>query len=159
MRKLFIIPVLSALMLVGMPAATHAEGSLNLGAIVCTKGDIPFGKTYVLYSEQEMDCTYYGVGGPQKYKGKEGILLGVDLQYRQSESMTYFVLGGTWDAAKSLEGNYIGVQASATVGIGATAQVGLIGVGSNISLIPLGLGGGIGFGVSGGISHLSLKRI
>ncbi|HEB79095.1 MAG TPA: DUF992 domain-containing protein [Rhodospirillales bacterium] len=157
MRKLLMILVLPVIMLAATPSASHAEGGLNLGSIVCVKGDHPFGATYLFYSEQEMDCTYYGVGGPQKYTAKEGILLGIDLQYRDSESMTFFVLGGSWDASKSLEGDYIGVQASATAGVGVTVQAGLIGIGTNITLIPFGLGGGIGIGVSGGLSHLNLE--
>ena len=56
MRKFIISLVLPLLFLAGTPSTSQAEGSLNLGSLVCIKGDNPFGKTYVLYSEQEMDA-------------------------------------------------------------------------------------------------------
>ena len=158
MRKLILL-MLPVLMLLGGGSAALAEGGAVLGSIVCTKSENFNGKSYLVFSQQDMDCTYHGVGGPQKYKGVEGILLGIDLEGRYKESMTFFVIGGTWKDAASLEGKYIGVQVSASAIVGVTVQGGLVGVGNNITLVPLGLGGGIGLGANAGLSYLSLTSV
>ncbi|MBF0095042.1 MAG: DUF992 domain-containing protein [Alphaproteobacteria bacterium] len=159
LRKVLMFAALSVLLSVSVPAPASADGSFTLGSIVCTKEGNENGPSYLIFSYQEVDCVYHGVGGPQKYDGVQGILLGVDVGERYQDIMTYEVVGGAWEAKAPLEGKYVGVQASATVGIGPTVQVGLVGVGNGLTLVPVGLGGGIGLGASGGLSYLTLTPV
>ncbi|TAN56908.1 MAG: DUF992 domain-containing protein [Magnetospirillum sp.] len=132
-----------------------AEGGVVLGVLTCTKTGA--GVTYVVHSSNPVECTYNGVGGPQKYTGKDGILFGIDLEIERMAGMGYLVIGGTWKDKSSLEGAFVGAKVSATLGVGVAAQAGLGGVGNDISLVPLGLGGQVGIGATAGISYLSIQ--
>jgi len=137
-------------------AATEAkaEGNLVLGVLSCTKSGT--GTTYFLYSRIPVTCTYEGAGGIQKYVGTRGILFGVDAEMEPASGVGYFVVGGSWKDKDSLAGTFVGVQASATVGVGPTVQAGLAGAGNDFSLVPIGLGGQTGIGFTGGISYLTI---
>jgi hypothetical protein len=135
---------------------SKADGTAILGFLVCQKSGS--GMTYLLFSTHPVTCTYEGVAGPQTYTGTSGIGLGVDLEFDQNAAMAYLVMGGSTTAKNNLEGVYIGVKASATVGVGLAVQGGLAGAGNNITLVPAGLGGQFaGFGAAGGISYVSIK--
>ena len=138
-------------------SSTATAGNVNLGALVCDKSG--YGVSFLLYSFEDVECTYHGVGGPQNYTGKSGILIGVDLEGRYKNSMVYMVMGGAWYGADQLAGYYTGVKVSASVGVGPTVQAGLGGAGSGISLVPLSFGGSIGLGVAGGVSYLTLSLV
>ena len=158
-KKMLLSAVVPVLLAAGVPTDAKASGGFNLGSIVCKKADNENGQSYFFFSYQEVDCVYYGVGGTQKYDGVQGILFGVDIGTHYSDVMTYEVVGGSWDSKNPLEGAYAGVQASAIIGIGPTVQGGLFGAGNGVSLLPLGLGGAFGVGVSGGLSYLTLTAI
>jgi hypothetical protein len=57
----------------------------------------------------------------------------------------------------ALEGGYGGVSASATVGVGAGANVLLGGFDRSIALQPISIEGNTGLNVAAGIGALSLK--
>jgi hypothetical protein len=136
-------------------SSTATAGNVNLGALVCDKSG--YGVSFILYSFEDVECTYHGIGGPQNYTGKSGILIGVDLEGRYQNRLVYMVMGGAWYGADQLAGYYTGVKVSASVGVGPTVQAGLGGAGSGISLVPLSFGGSIGLGAAGGISYLTLS--
>jgi hypothetical protein len=135
---------------------TKADGTAVLGFLVCQKTGS--GMTYLFFSSHPVTCTYEGVAGPQTVTGTSGIGFGVDLEFDQNAAMAYLVMGGSTTAKNNLEGLYVGVKASATVGVGLAVQGGLVGAGNNITLVPVGLGGQFaGFGAAGGISYVSVK--
>ncbi len=137
--------------------AARADGSPILGFLTCTKTGP--GNTYVVFSKNPVACTYNGVGGPQDYTGISGILLGLDLEYENWATMIYAVIGGTDVVPGGLAGAYGGAKASVTVGVGPTVQGGLFGAGNGFELVPLGLGGQIGAGVTGGIGYLQISFV
>jgi len=154
--KKWIVPAVAVMTAIfGVTSEAKAEGGVVLGMLSCSKTGT--GITYVVHSSNPVECTYNGVGGPQKYTGKSGILFGIDLEIEQLAGMGYLVVGGTWTDKASLEGDYIGAEASVTVGLGLAAQAGLGGVGNDVSLIPVGLGGQVGIGATAGISYLSIN--
>jgi outer membrane protein OmpA-like peptidoglycan-associated protein len=134
-----------------------ADGMGILGFLTCTKTGP--GMTYLVFSRIPVDCTYNGVGGPQNYTGRSGILLGVDLEYEQQAALIYAVIGGSSVSPGGLAGSYGGVKASATVGIGPALQGGLAGIGNGFELVPLGFGGQVGVGVTGGIGYLQITYV
>ncbi|MEI7609480.1 MAG: DUF992 domain-containing protein [Rhodospirillaceae bacterium] len=131
-----------------------ADGALVLGSLTCTKSGQ--GITYVVFSSNPVECTYNGVGGPLTYTGTSGIALGVDLEIEQQAVFSFLVVGGGTADKNALTGTYVGVKASATVGGGITAQAGLGGAGNGFSLVPVGLGGQVGIGVTAGVSYLQI---
>jgi hypothetical protein len=152
MKKL-LLAASAALALVSFAGApAHAEGVVA-GTLTCTKTGT--GTTYVLYSSVPVECVYNGAGGTSKYKGTSGILLGVDLEWEHVAGATYVVLGGA-GTKSPLDGYYVGARASATPGLGLSVQAGLAGAGNGFELVPVGIGGQAGVGVTAGIGYLSL---
>jgi hypothetical protein len=155
MKKWIASALFAAAATVCLAGEAKAEGGAVLGVLTCTKTGT--GTTYVLHSRNPVECTYEGVGGQQKYTGIDGILLGVDLEIEKYAGMAYLVIGATWTDKSSLEGTFIGAKASVTPGLGVAAQAGLGGLGNDISLVPVGLGGQVGIGVTAGISYLRIE--
>lgn len=157
MKKL-ITTICAALVAFGIMAAggvARADGTAILGLLTCTKTGL--GDTYVVFSRIPVACSYQGVGGPQDYTGVSGILLGVDLEIEREAAMVYSVIGGTGVNPGGLAGTYVGAKASATVGVGPAVQGGLAGAGNGFWLVPLGLGGQVGIGATGGIAYLQIE--
>jgi hypothetical protein len=154
MKKVLMSLVVAITMLFAAGEQAKADGDVILGALTCIKSGP--GVTYVLFSKFPVTCTYNGVDpSPQTYTGISGILLGLDLEWEPQGAMVYLVLGGA-NTAPDLAGDYAGIKASMTIGAGPQAQAGLMGFGNGIELVPLGLGGQLGAGVTGGIGYLQL---
>ncbi len=156
MKKLAVALMTTLAVMAASVSESRADGTLILGTLACHKTGP--GQTYLIFSTHPVRCTYEGVGGPQAYAGTSGIALGVDLDFGQQAGMAYLVMGGSSVAKDSLVGTFVGGKASATVGLGLSAQAGLAGAGNNFTLVPFGLGGqAMGFGASAGIGYLQLK--
>ena len=97
--------------------------------------------------------------GTTKTLRKIARALGVDLEWNDSEVVTYAVFGLSGDVRPgehALTGEYVGAEASATAGVGLGVRT-LIGAGNNhITLQPLGIKTGTGFGAAAGLSFLHL---
>jgi len=154
MKKVLLSLVVAITMLFAAGEQAKADGDDILGVLTCVKSGP--GVTYVLFSKFPVNCTYNGVDpSPQSYTGISGILLGLDLEWEPQGAMVYLVLGGA-STQPDLAGDYAGVKASVTIGAGPQAQAGLLGFGNGIELVPLGLGGQLGAGFTGGIGYLQL---
>lgn len=154
MKKWIASTVVALATLFAFGHEARAEGGVVLGVLTCSKSGA--GITYVLHSRNPVTCEYNGVGGPSKYTGKSGILFGVDLEIEHMDGMAYLVIGGTATDKNSLQGYYVGAKASVTVGVGLAAQAGLVGVGNDFVLVPVGLGGQIGIGATAGIAYVDI---
>ncbi len=156
MRKLItaICAAFVAFGIIASAGAAHADGTFILGFLTCAKTGP--GDTFVVFSRIPVSCHYDGVGGPQDYTGTSGILLGIDLEIENEAAMVYSVIGGTGVNPGGLAGTYVGAKASVTVGAGPAVQGGLAGAGNGFELVPLGLGGQLGVGVTGGIAYLQI---
>ncbi len=155
MKKLLIATVAALGFTFTMAPEAKADGTVILGLLTCSKTGK--GQTYLVYSSVPVECTYSGVGGPQSYTGSSGIGFGIDLEFEEMAGIAYLVIGGSGTSKGSLDGLYLGAKASATLGIGPSAQAGLAGAGNGFSLVPLGLGGQVGIGATAGISYLRLN--
>jgi hypothetical protein len=155
MKKWIASSVVALAALFAFGTEARAEGGVVLGVLTCSKTGT--GVTYVVHSSTPVSCEYNGVGGPSKYTGTSGILFGIDLEMEHMAGMGYLVIGGTATDKNSLEGYYVGAKASITAGLGLAAQAGLAGVGNDIVLVPVGLGGQIGIGATAGLSYVNMK--
>jgi hypothetical protein len=134
----------------------HAQDGV-FGVLTCQKDANAANQTYIFHSRQPVTCEYEGAGAKRTYQGSSGILIGVDLEYKDQDVMGYLVMGAG-KAPDSLVGSYIGAKAAVKLGIGPSAQLGLGGGGNGVMLVPLGLGGGVGLGASIGIAYLDLTK-
>lgn len=152
-----VIGVAATIFVPGGEARADDGGLAILGHLDCTKTGP--GSTYVLFSKIPVDCSYSGAGGPQRYTGISGILIGVDLEIERQAEMNYIVFGRGSVNPGGLAGSYIGGKASATLGVGPAVQGGLGGAGNGFELVPFGFGGQIGGGVTGGLGYLQITFV
>ncbi len=141
------------------PASADNQGGIKIGILNCT--EVPgTGVNLLFHSSTEVECVLRSAEGTESYTGKTGIGLGVDLEWSASKAISYAVFGVTDDVRvgnHALAGSYVGAKASATAGVGIGAQV-LVGAGpKSITLQPLAVEVGTGFGAAAGLAYLSLE--
>ena len=164
MKKAYFAAAAVTALLVG--SAGHAqekqevkkEDGAVLGVLMCQKDPNTSGFTLLVTSRHPVTCDYAGVGKPRTYEGTSGIFFGIDLEYQMEDGMSYFVVGAG-GPPDSLLGFYAGAKASVRVGGGVSVQAGLGGAGNGVFLVPMGFGGGVGAGFSGGVSFLELTKV
>ena len=84
---------------------------------------------------------------------------GVDIGYTKAGVLVWGVVAPTSSLKPgALEGHYAGATASATVGIGAGANVLVGGFDQSIALQPVSIEGNTGLNVAAGIGAITLKH-
>jgi hypothetical protein len=134
-----------------MPAqAAHVQ----IGVLTCK---VAGGVGFVFGSSKEMECKFEGInGGREPYHGSI-TKFGVDLGFTGSSYMVWTVFAPAKDVpAGALAGNYGGLSAEATVGLGVGANALLGGFKNSIALQPLSGQLQEGLNIAVGISELSL---
>jgi len=139
--------------ILGTPA--QAQG-IQVGVLTC---NVASGFGFVFGSSRAVNCTYSPTGGggpPQHYVGAIN-KFGVDIGYLQGGVIVWGVVSPTANLAPgSLSGTYAGATGSATVGVGAGANVLIGGSGDSIALQPVSIEGTTGLNVAAGIAEMSL---
>jgi hypothetical protein len=153
-RKLVVALAWTISMLVlGVPA--YAQGGVQIGTLTCS---VAGGWGFVFGSSKAIRCTLARAGGrPEHYAGSIN-KFGVDIGYTQAGVLVWGVLAPTANLAPGvLSGNYVGATGSATVGVGAGANVLVGGSHRTISLQPVSIEGNTGLNVAAGIGAMSLR--
>ena len=139
--------------ILGTPA--QAQG-VQVGVLTC---NVASGFGFVFGSSRAVNCTYSPTGGggpPQHYVGAIN-KFGVDIGYLQGGVIVWGVIAPTANIAPgSLSGTYAGATGSATVGVGAGANVLVGGSGNSIALQPVSIEGTTGLNVAAGIAEMTL---
>jgi hypothetical protein len=137
----------------GGPA--HAQGGVQVGTLTC---NVSGGWGFVFGSSKAVRCTFSHPGGPPEHYAGSINKFGVDIGYTQGGVLVWGVFAPTANLAPgTLSGNYGGVTGSATVGVGAGANVLVGGSNRTISLQPLSIEGNTGLNVAAGIGSISLR--
>jgi hypothetical protein len=136
----------------GGPA--HAQGGVQVGTLTC---NVAAGWGFVFGSSKAVRCTFARAGGrPEHYTGSIN-KFGVDIGYTQGGVLVWGVFAPTADLAPgALSGSYVGATGSATVGVGAGANVLIGGSNRTISLQPVSIEGNTGLNVAAGIGSITL---
>ena len=153
-RKLLVALAWAISMLVlGAPA--YAQGGVRIGTLTCS---VAGGWGFVFGSSKAIRCTLAPGGGrPEHYAGSIN-KFGVDIGYTQGGVLVWGVFAPTANLAPgALSGNYVGATGSATVGVGAGANVLVGGSNRTISLQPVSIEGNTGLNVAAGIGAMSLR--
>ena len=134
------------------PARAHG---VQIGVLTC---NVSSGFGFIVGSSRAVDCTFSSPNGPpQHYIGSIN-KVGVDIGYLQSGIMVWSVVAPTVDFAPgSLSGSYGGVTASATVGIGAGANVLVGGSNNSIALQPVSVECTTGLNVVAGVAEMTVN--
>jgi hypothetical protein len=142
----------AGILIPGAPA--RAQGT-KVGTLTC---NVASGWGFVFGSSKALHCTFTpGPGQPENYAGTIN-KFGVDIGYTQGGVLVWAVLAPTANLASgALSGNYVGATGSATVGVGAGANILVGGSNSTISLQPVSLEGNTGLNVAAGVGSITLR--
>jgi Protein of unknown function (DUF992) len=137
----------------GGPA--HAQSGVRVGTLTC---NVAGGWGFVFGSSKALRCTFAHPGGrPEHYAGSIN-KFGVDIGYTEGGVLVWGVFAPTAGVAPgALSGSYVGATGSATVGVGAGANVLVGGSNRTISLQPVSIEGNTGLNVAAGIGSITLR--
>jgi len=132
----------------------RAQGGAQIGTLTC---NVASGWGFVFGSSRALRCVFAGSGRTEHYAGSIQ-RFGVDIGFTQAGVLIWGVLAPTSNLAPgALAGNFVGATGSATVGVGAGANVLVGGSNRTISLQPLSFEGSTGLNVAAGIGAISLR--
>jgi hypothetical protein len=152
--KLLAAALLSAGMLFA-PSAQAAHGGVRVGTLSC---NVAPAWGHVIDSKRNMNCLYRPYHrGAERYVGTLS-RYGVDLGHTRGGTLIWEVVAPTSNVGRSaLAGNYGGVTAGATVGIGGDANVLVGGFDRSITLQPLSVQGNTGLALQAGVGYMRLR--
>jgi hypothetical protein len=138
----------------GTPQATGRTGA-NVGSLTC---NVAGGVGFVFGSSKDLSCLFWRTDGiGERYTGSIK-KYGVDLGFTKEAQMVWLVFAPGNIGPGALAGNYVGGTASATVGVGAGANV-LVGGGTGqVTLQPVSVEGSVGLNVAAGIGEVELRK-
>jgi Protein of unknown function (DUF992) len=133
--------------------AQAAPHGVKVGTLTC---NVASGWGFVFGSSKDLHCVFRGNTHRDHYSGSIS-KFGVDIGYTEGGVLVWGVFAPTSDVGPgALEGDYGGVSASATVGVGLGANVLVGGLDKSIALQPLSVEGNRGLNVAAGIGAISL---
>ncbi len=135
-------------------AATHG---VKVGELTC---GVASGWGFVFGSSKDLHCIFrQSKHNAVHYTGSIS-KFGVDIGYTEGGLLVWEVVAPTSDVRPdALDGDYVGVSASATAGVGVGANVLVGGFDKSFSLQPLSVSGNKGLNVAAGIGSISLKHV
>lgn len=138
------------------PAAAQPAGGTKVGVLTCnTSASLGL----IVGSRQNVRCSFSPDNGgpPENYVGHIG-RLGLDLGVRGGGVMVWGVVMPTSGYHHgALAGHYVGVNADASLGLGAGAKVLVGGSHRSVSLQPLTVSGQVGLNLALGVAGLTLR--
>jgi hypothetical protein len=139
----------------GTPQAVGRSGA-NVGSLSC---NVAGGVGFIFGSSKEMNCLFTRTDGiAERYTGTIK-KYGVDIGFTKEAHMIWLVFAPGSIAPGALTGSYAGATASATVGVGAGANVLLGGGSGQITLQPVSVEGSVGLNVAAGIGAVDLNYV
>jgi hypothetical protein len=154
MRLMMSAAAIGAIALAGSAeAATHG---VKVGELTC---GVASGWGFVFGSTKDLRCVFRQDNRKAVHYSGSIAKYGVDIGYTEGGVLVWEVIAPTSDVRPgALEGDYVGVSAGATAGIGIGANVLVGGFDKSFSLQPLSVSGNKGLNVAAGIGSISLKH-
>ena len=174
LKSLMMCGLLSAIVAGGVTTASQAAdapkpaGSVHkvakkhftkVGLLAC-RGERSVG--YIIGSSMNLSCTFENARGGDIYEYYDGSItkLGPDIGFKNSETLLWAVYAPSYQVPDGrLDGNYVGVSASAGIVVGVGANVLVGNLKDNINLVPLSVSGNRGLNASAGIGALNLRSV
>ena len=155
--RIMVIVGLLALVASVAPAEAPAQSGVKVGMLNC---NVSSGWGLVFGSSREVNCSFSPAQGKdERYKGSIS-KFGADIGYSSSAVMVWAVWAPTSSMAPgALAGDYGGVTASASAGVGAGANVLVGGFNKSFTLQPLSIEGNTGLNVAAGVAGLTLHAV
>ena len=144
----------AAAMLVAVGTDVHSQSGANVGSLTC---NVAGGVGFVFGSSKDLSCLFTRTDGKaERYTGSIK-KFGVDIGFTKEAQIVWLVFAPGNIAPGALSGSYGGATASATVGVGAGANVLLGGSSKQITLQPVSVEGSVGLNVAAGIGEVDLN--
>lgn len=147
--------LVTASLFVFAPHADAARAGVRVGTLTC---NVASGWGHVVSSSRRMNCMYRR--NDHKVDRYTGTLsrYGVDLGHTRRGTLIWEVVAPTSNIGRTaLAGNYGGVSAGATLGIGGNANVLIGGFDRSIALQPLSVEGNSGVALAAGVGAMRLR--
>lgn len=153
--KRLIIAAATTLAFVGAPIA---QERVEIGRLQC---DVEGGFGLIIGSSKDVVCSYFDASQDEPIETYVGEInkFGLDIGVTEDKVIQWLVLAPKSDAyaAGVLAGQYIGVSAEATVGVGVGANALVGGSGESFTLQPLSVQGQTGLNLAAGITGFQLR--
>lgn len=134
-----------------------AEPKLVAGTLTCYgKGSIGV----ILGSKQKLSCSFNPEGPGRNARYVATITrIGIDIGVTGQSTLVWTVLASTNKLPRgALDGNFAGVSADASVGVGGGANALIGGSSNSVVLQPVSLKGQTGLNLAVGVAELSLQQ-
>ena len=133
-----------------------AEPNTKIGALRC---NVAAGLGMIITSSKEMSCVFTSASGRhERYYGTIR-KFGIDIGATNSGVLAWDVIStGAGPRRGALAGDYVGADASATVGAGAGANALVGGFGRSLSLQPISIEVQSGLALAAGVASLTLRQ-
>jgi hypothetical protein len=152
--RAFLCAASVALLTITTQSAVAQQG-VKVGRLRC---NVSGGLGLIVTSTKEMRCTYTSVHGYREHYFGMIRKFGLDIGATDRGVLAWAVFAPTRRPVPgALAGDYGGVTASATVGVGLGANVLVGGSNNTISLQPLSVQAQTGLALAGGVAELALR--
>lgn len=139
--------------------ALAQSAKLTAGTLTCQgQGSVGL----ILGSKEQLSCSYAPAAGQGPLQAYTATItkVGLDVGVKGQSVMVWTVLGSTTHLpAGALAGNYGGVSADASVGVGGGANALVGGSKDSVVLQPLSVQGQTGLNLAVGVSGLTLRYL
>ena len=154
LRSASISAAVAALLMTAVPQG--AQAAVEAGQLNCRS---PGGVGFILGAVLNFDCIFLPtIGGPQQHYVATVRRFGVDLGFTQSVSMGWMVFAPTGILHPGdLAGNYGGLDANASLGVGFGANALVGGSNNSIALQPVSAQAQTGLNIAAGFTGLELR--
>jgi len=145
----------AATLVFGLALPASAEEHVKVGALRC---EVSAGLGLIVTSSKELSCAFTSAHGwRERYYGRIR-KFGLDLGATERGVLVWDVFASVAGPRRhALAGEYGGVDASATVGVGVGANVLVGGSGRAFALQPLSVEGQTGLALAAGVESLTLR--
>lgn len=143
-----------------VPANGQAIERVELGVLECA---VEGGTGFIFGSTKDLSCTFTPADDARAAEPYFGVVsrFGIDIGSTSQGTIAWAVLAPTTDvwAPGALSGNYVGVGAEATAGVGLGANALLGGSNESFALQPLSVSTQVGLNFAVGVSEMELRTI
>lgn len=154
--KLMSATILAATAL--LSTAAYAQENVEIGRLECT---VEGGIGLILGSSKDAICSYYDAEASEPTEVYYGTVnkVGLDIGFTEESVIQWLVFAPSTDAYApgSLAGEYVGVSAEASMGLGVGANALVGGSSEGFMLQPLSVQGQTGINVAVGITGFQLR--
>lgn len=139
----------------GIQKTSALEAGIEVGVLTCV---VEGGTGFIIGSSKEMSCDFNGLDNfSESYTGTVK-KFGIDIGKTDTTTIKWAVFAPTTELETgALEGNYGGLSAEATVGVGIGANAMVGGLDKSIALQPFSAQVQEGLNIAAGIGTMSLK--